>query len=68
LHLSGNDIARRKSVILPRMGRTFLRTAGVGHGPLSDRAGLLKWLADFETMRNQIDGMVRQGRIAGMKQ
>lgn len=33
-----------------------------GHGPLSDRAGLLKWRADFETMRNRISGMVRQGR------
>jgi glyoxylase-like metal-dependent hydrolase (beta-lactamase superfamily II) len=33
-----------------------------GHGPLSDRAGLLKWRADFETMRNRIGGMVRQGK------
>jgi hypothetical protein len=33
-----------------------------GHGPLSDRAGLLKWRADFETMRNRIAGMVRQGK------
>jgi glyoxylase-like metal-dependent hydrolase (beta-lactamase superfamily II) len=33
-----------------------------GHGPLSDRAGLQKWRADFETMRNRIGGMVRQGR------
>jgi glyoxylase-like metal-dependent hydrolase (beta-lactamase superfamily II) len=33
-----------------------------GHGPLSDRAGLVKWRADFETMRNRIQGMVRQGK------
>lgn len=33
-----------------------------GHGPLSDRAGLLKWRTDFETMRNRISGMVRQGK------
>jgi cyclase len=33
-----------------------------GHGPLSGRAGLLKWRADFETMRNQIQSMVRQGK------
>ena len=33
-----------------------------GHGPLSDRAGLVKWRADFETMRNRIQGMVHQGK------
>jgi cyclase len=33
-----------------------------GHGPLSDRAGLRKWRADFETMRDWIGSMVRQGR------
>src|SRR5437762_10902372 len=33
-----------------------------GHGPLSDRAGLLKWQSDFRTMRDRIGGMVRQGR------
>jgi glyoxylase-like metal-dependent hydrolase (beta-lactamase superfamily II) len=33
-----------------------------GHGPLSDRAGLLKWRADFETMRNRVRDMVRQNR------
>jgi len=33
-----------------------------GHGPLSDHAGLLKWRVDFETMRNRISGMVRQGK------
>jgi cyclase len=33
-----------------------------GHGPLSDRAGLLKWRADFETMRNRIRGMVHDGK------
>jgi glyoxylase-like metal-dependent hydrolase (beta-lactamase superfamily II) len=33
-----------------------------GHGPLSDRAGLLKWQADFTTMRNRVRDMVRQGR------
>ena len=33
-----------------------------GHGPLSDRAGLLKWQADFTAMRSRIGGMVRQGK------
>ncbi len=33
-----------------------------GHGPVSDRAGLMKFRADFETMRNRIGGMVRGGR------
>ena len=33
-----------------------------GHGPLSDRAGLMKWRADFETMRNRIGGMVHEGK------
>jgi len=32
-----------------------------GHGPVSDRAGLLKFRADFETMRNRITGMVHAG-------
>jgi glyoxylase-like metal-dependent hydrolase (beta-lactamase superfamily II) len=33
-----------------------------GHGPLSDRAGLVKWRADFETMRSRVGGMVREGK------
>jgi len=33
-----------------------------GHGPLSDRTGLLKWQTDFTAMRSRIGGMVRQGK------
>ena len=33
-----------------------------GHGPLSNRDGLMKWRADFVTMRDRVGGMVRQGR------
>jgi cyclase len=33
-----------------------------GHGPVSDRAGLMKFRAAFETMRNRIGGMVRGGK------
>jgi cyclase len=33
-----------------------------GHGPISNRAGLAKWRADFVTMRDRIQGMVRQGQ------
>ena len=33
-----------------------------GHGPVSDRAGLLKFRSNFETMRSRISGMVRGGR------
>jgi cyclase len=33
-----------------------------GHGPVSDRAGLMKFRTDFETMRDRISGMVRAGR------
>jgi glyoxylase-like metal-dependent hydrolase (beta-lactamase superfamily II) len=33
-----------------------------GHGPVSDRAGLMKFRSNFETMRNRISGMVRGGR------
>ena len=33
-----------------------------GHGPLSNREGVLKWRADFVTMRDRIGGMVHQGR------
>jgi cyclase len=32
-----------------------------GHGPVSDRAGLAKWRADFVIMRDRIQGMVRKG-------
>lgn len=33
-----------------------------GHGPLSNREGVLKWRADFVTMRDRIGGMVHQGQ------
>jgi cyclase len=33
-----------------------------GHGPVSDRAGLLKFRSNFEAMRGRISGMVRGGR------
>jgi cyclase len=33
-----------------------------GHGPLSNRDGVLKWRADFVTMRDRIGSMVHQGR------
>ena len=33
-----------------------------GHGPVSDRAGLLKFRSNFEIMRSRISGMVRGGR------
>ena len=33
-----------------------------GHGPVSDRAGLLKFKADFEVMRSRIGGMVHAGK------
>ena len=33
-----------------------------GHGPVSDRAGILKFKANFETMRNRIQAMVRGGK------
>jgi len=32
-----------------------------GHGPVSDRAGLLKFRSNFEIMRSRISGMVRGG-------
>jgi len=32
-----------------------------GHGPVSDRAGILKFKANFETMRGRIQAMVRGG-------
>ena len=32
-----------------------------GHGPVSDRAGILKFRNDFEAMRDRIQGMVRSG-------
>ncbi len=37
-------------------------TAIPGHGPVSDRAGLLKFKADFENMRSRIRGMVQGGK------
>jgi cyclase len=33
-----------------------------GHGPISDRAGILKWRADFVKMRDRIEGMVKSGK------
>ncbi|HSP68330.1 MAG TPA: MBL fold metallo-hydrolase [Bryobacteraceae bacterium] len=33
-----------------------------GHGPLSDRAGLLKWQTEFTAMRARVGGLVRQGK------
>jgi glyoxylase-like metal-dependent hydrolase (beta-lactamase superfamily II) len=33
-----------------------------GHGPVSDRAGLMKFRKNFETMRSRIRGMVRGGK------
>ncbi len=33
-----------------------------GHGPVSDRAGLMKFRSNFEIMRSRIGGMVRGGR------
>ena len=33
-----------------------------GHGPISDRQGILKWRADFVTMRDRISGMVHGGK------
>jgi glyoxylase-like metal-dependent hydrolase (beta-lactamase superfamily II) len=33
-----------------------------GHGPVSDRAGILKFRANFVTMRDRISGMVKGGR------
>jgi cyclase len=32
-----------------------------GHGPLSDRAGILKFRNEFQAMRDRIQGMVRAG-------
>ncbi|MEP6963122.1 MAG: hypothetical protein ABI995_13665, partial [Acidobacteriota bacterium] len=32
-----------------------------GHGPLSDRAGLMQWRAAFVSMRDHIGGMVKSG-------
>lgn len=32
-----------------------------GHGPVSDRAGIVKFRANFEAMRNRISGMVHAG-------
>ena len=33
-----------------------------GHGPVSDRAGVMKWRESFAAMRERIRGMVHQGR------
>jgi hypothetical protein len=32
-----------------------------GHGPISDRAGILKFRDSFQAMRDRIQGMVRSG-------
>ena len=36
-------------------------TAIPGHGPVSDRQGIRKFQADFNTMKDRIQGMVRSG-------
>jgi glyoxylase-like metal-dependent hydrolase (beta-lactamase superfamily II) len=36
-------------------------TAIPGHGPVSDRAGILKFQADFNTMKNRVQSMVHAG-------
>jgi cyclase len=33
-----------------------------GHGPVSNRADVVKWKAEFETMRNRISGLVHSGK------
>ena len=44
----------------------FLKTdfdvAIPGHGPVSDREGIRKFRDNFETMRNRISGIVREGK------
>lgn len=37
-------------------------TAIPGHGPVSNREGILKWRADFENMRARVSAMVHQGK------
>jgi len=32
-----------------------------GHGPVSDRQGILKFRANFVTMRDRMSGMIRRG-------
>ena len=36
-----------------------------GHGPVSDRQGVMKWRADFVTMRDRFGSLVRQGQLIG---
>ena len=33
-----------------------------GHGPVTNRAGFVKWLADTDAIRNRITAMVREGK------
>ena len=35
-----------------------------GHGPLTNRAGFLKWRKDIDVLTNRVSGMVREGRSA----
>ena len=42
--------------------KTDFEIASPGHGPVSDRAGLRKFRDNFETMRNRISGIVREGK------
>jgi len=42
--------------------KTDFDVAIPGHGPLSDRAGLLKFRDNFETMRNRVASIVRAGQ------
>jgi hypothetical protein len=33
-----------------------------GHGPLTNRAGFLKWRTDVDAIRNRMSSMVRDGK------
>jgi glyoxylase-like metal-dependent hydrolase (beta-lactamase superfamily II) len=35
-----------------------------GHGPLTNRAGFLKWRKDIDALTNRVSGMVREGKPA----
>lgn len=35
-----------------------------GHGPLTNRAGFLKWRKDIDVLTNRVSGMVRDGKSA----
>jgi hypothetical protein len=46
---------------IDRMMTLDLDTVIPRHGPVSNRGGVVKWRADFASMRGQIRDMVRQG-------